>query len=947
MKRTLAWVLIIVGCLTWAALVEARTIRVTTLQDTFAIDGQCSLREALNAANGANYVDDACGLGDPGMDVIELPSGTYSLHTAYLGEDESWGDLDVRSEVVFDAHLGNVIIRQELDIHQQVNGRVLDVWVSGRATLKNLTIEGGVETLGGGGIKNWGWLLLENVTVTGNTAAYGGGGIETHPGSTTFIYDSTISGNTSTRTDNQGGGGGILVTGGNVYLDGSTVSGNVSRWNGGGIMAKSGGLVDLVNSTISGNGSFIHGGGIYNAGANISLSNVTVTANTANSDLSSDNDGYAGGVMNSSGIVNLWNSLIAGNVRGYGGGIMLFIPDCAGTLTSQGYNLVGVKSDACTIIDAGPGGDQIGSAVQIDAKLGPLADNNGPTLTHALNEGSPAIDAGNPLGCRAAGGGYVSKDQRGRIRPSGLVCDIGAYEYSYIASRYVVTSTADDGTGCTLREALESIMSGNPADGCSDAGSTGVDRIEFDPAVTGTISLNAELPIVRQSIDIVGPGSAILAINGQGLYRSGFLIDSPGNSATVALSGLTLTGGYNLNQGATLLVYDGEALELNDVVIDNSGCNDYCAIVQASGFVIIKDSTISNSTGEGLSVYNGSLEIVNTVISNSTSSGLRIENSSVQMVDTSLIGNGSAISTGGGAQIRNTSMTATGCTVTNNTGGGFYIENAGGQSVVIEKCSFSSNTADGGGAILIDTGMVSIRDSVIHGNRAVATNGGSGGGIAVSGSGTTLTIANTTISGNSAFGYGGGLSQDTPGGVVRLANVTITDNTADDTASGNYLAGGIYIASGSLRLRNSIIAGNRSLNPTDNVPEISGCTRITSEDYNLLGDVSLYCTPAPWAAHDITGADPHLGPLGNYGGPTKTHYLLIGSAAIDGADPIDGCSWDHDSDPGTPDIPLNADQRAWARYVDGNADELNICDIGAFEYDGTIFSDIIFENGFE
>lgn len=428
MKRTLVRMLMILCCVGWINAAGAKTFYVTTFMDSFAVDGVCSLREALNSANGANLVDAACGLGDPGQDVINLEPGTYSLMTAFNGLDEFYGDLDVSSEVVFNAYLGNVTIRQEMDGNGQVHGRVMEVLVAGRATLLNLTIEGGVETLGGGGVANSGWLHLDNVTVTGNTAAYAGGGIETRSGSTTIIDNSTISANTSTRADSQGGGGGIRVTGGNVYLDGSTVSGNESHWNGGGIMAIAG-IVGLVNSTISGNGAWIHGGGIYNNGANVALSNVTVTANTANSDLSPDNDGYAGGVMRNSGVVNLWNSLIARNVRGVGGGIVLLIPDCAGDLTSQGYNLIGYKSTACTILDVGPGGDQIDVA---DPLLGPLADNGGQTLTHALLSGSPAIDAGNPLGCSSAGSGTLDSDQREHIRPSGSACDIGAFEYAVV-----------------------------------------------------------------------------------------------------------------------------------------------------------------------------------------------------------------------------------------------------------------------------------------------------------------------------------------------------------------------------------------------------------------------------------------------------------------------------------------------------------------------------------
>lgn len=932
MKRTLILVLIIVGCLGWAAMLEAKTFYVDTFDDSVAIDGHCSLREALNAANGATIVDDACGFGDPGKDVINLEPGIYYLITPNPFGDESCGaelcgDLDVKSEVVFNAYLGNVTIKQEQDSEGDVWGRVLEIRANGIATLKNITIEGGEETLGGGGILNWGWLLLENVTVTGNTSELGGGGIETQPGSITHIYDSTISANTSTRADGLGGGGGIRVTGGQVYLNGSTISGNESHWHGGGITAKSGGLVDLLNSTVSGNGSFVHGGGIYNDGGNIGLSNVTVTDNTSNSDLSADNDGYGGGVVNNgAGVVNLWNSLIAGNVRGVGGGFALLVPDCAGTLTSQGYNLVGYKSSTCNIVDAGPGGDQIGDPAMINALLGPLADNNGPTLTHSLMAGSPAIDTGNPLGCRAAGGGLVTKDQRGSHRPSGSTCDVGAYEFGYNATRYIVDSNTDDGSGCTLREALESIMSGTPADGCSNAGTTGVDTIEFAAMVQGTIALTSNLPTVNQSIHIVGPGSSLLAIDGQGSYRSGLHVDSPGNVATVVIEGLTFTRGYAGDEGGALLVYDGEVVELVDIVVKDTNCLGGAVVV--AGHVVMTQSTIRDGFG----------------------TGLRVSGGSVQMTDSIVSGNTSALSAGG-VKVQNSSLTIIGSTFSGNSasegGGAMAIVNMSSEPVDIERSTFSGNSAGWGGAISIGGGMASISNSVINDNRAVATNGGGGGGIAVSGSGTLLTIANTTISGNSAFGSGGGLKQDTPGGEVRLANVTITDNTTDDTASGNYHGGGIAIVSGSnLHLKNSIIAGNHSLNPTDNVPEVAGCAQITSEDYNLLGDVSLFCTPSTWAAHDITGADPQLGPLGSYGGPTRTHNLLIGSAAIDGANPA-GCSWDHDSSPGTPDIMLTTDQRVWARYVDGNGDDQILCDAGAFEYDGTTFSDIIFNDGFE
>ncbi len=919
MKRSLILVLIGVYSVLGADALGAKTFYVTTFSDSFAVDGVCSLREALNAANGATLVDEACGLGDSGRDVINLPPGIYTLMTPFNGLDEMWGDLDIRSEVVFNAYLGNVTIRQEQDVNGQVYGRVLEVWAGGVATLENLTIEGGVETLDGGGIRNLGWLLLDHVTVTGNTSDRAGGGIQNAGSGVLHVYDSTVSGNTATGLGADGGGGGIIVAGGRTYLTRSTVSGNETSADGGGLMVASDGWLELVNSTVSGNEAWVSGGGIANHGGTVLLSNVTVTANTANSDLSADNDGFAGGVWNDGaggGMVELWNTLIAANVQSVVG-VGILDPDCVGDLTSQGYNLVGWDSAFCTVIDTGVGGDILGDPIAIDPLIGPLADNIGPTRTHALDAGSPAVDAGNPLGCSVNGSGYISEDQRQRVRPSGSACDIGAYEYGYDASRFVVTSATDDGAGCTLREALESIMSGTPADGCSDAGATGVDTIEFDPAVTGTIALTANLPTVNQSIHIVGPGSTVLAIDGLGSYRSGLHVDSPGNVATVVIEGLTFTRGFAPDEGGALLVYDGEAVELVDIVVDDTSCTSGAVVVYGHG--VVTQSTIRDSVGTGLVVSGGSL----------------------QMTDSTVSGNVSALSAGG-VKVQSSSMTAIGCTFSGNSageaGGAVSIVNTSSERVEIERSTFAGNTAGSGGAISVGGGRVSIVNSTVSGNHATS---GSGGGIRsmMFGYPQSISIANSTISGNSATGSGGGIYQDSSAGVFRLANVTITDNTA---SSGFGVS--LNVTSG-VMVRNSIIAGNHPMSGGSGSDLDCGVVgSIVSEDYNLLGSG---CPFNSWAAHDTTGAAPLLGPLGDNGGPTWTHQLLAGSPAIDGADPVAGCSWDHDSDPVTPDLQISTDQRLWARYLDGDGDSTEQCDIGAVEFDPTVSAGVLFSDGFE
>jgi hypothetical protein len=110
--------------------------------------------------------------------------------------------------------------------------------------------------------------------------------------------------------------------------------------------------------------------------------------------------------------VNFRNTLLAGNSLG----------DCSGTLTSQDYNLIQVTT-GCALTGT------IAHVITGTAPLlGPLQDNGGPTWTHALLLGSPAIDAGNPALPGSGGNACAVTDQRGVARPVGATCDIGAYE---------------------------------------------------------------------------------------------------------------------------------------------------------------------------------------------------------------------------------------------------------------------------------------------------------------------------------------------------------------------------------------------------------------------------------------------------------------------------------------------------------------------------------------
>jgi len=198
----------------------------------------------------------------------------------------------------------------------------------------------------------------------------------------------------------------------------STVSGNTAvvdgyGGDGGGIFVGDQSTAMVRNSTVSGNQA-PDGGGIANEESELTVSSSTITRNTAQ-----NGGGVYSGELSTVSQSN--NTMIAGNTAPVA-------PDCGGPLTSQGYNLI-QQSAGCTIT-----GTTTGNKLGVDPKLGPLANNGGPTLTHALLAGSPAIDAGNP---QAPGSGDTTCppiDQRSVARPQDgntdgqARCDIGAVE---------------------------------------------------------------------------------------------------------------------------------------------------------------------------------------------------------------------------------------------------------------------------------------------------------------------------------------------------------------------------------------------------------------------------------------------------------------------------------------------------------------------------------------
>jgi CSLREA domain-containing protein len=220
---------------------------------------------------------------------------------------------------------------------------------------------------------------------------------------------------------------------GTLDLSNATVTGNETTGSFGGGIANAGtATMSLTNVTVSGNRADRDGGGVdQGVGGRSDLNNVTITGNTTGF---SGASGSGGGIYNGGGTINLKNTIIAGNHDNTSAPLFKS-PDCGAALgaalTSGGSNLIGDPSD-CSFVASG------GDKIAVNPLLGPLADNGGSTLTHALLSGSPAING--------AGPGAAATDQRGVPRSS----DIGAYELvscGTVVVNRVGTSGVDSLTG--------------------------------------------------------------------------------------------------------------------------------------------------------------------------------------------------------------------------------------------------------------------------------------------------------------------------------------------------------------------------------------------------------------------------------------------------------------------------------------------------------------------
>jgi hypothetical protein len=339
----------------------------------------------------------------------------------------------------------------------------------------------------------------------------------------------------------------------------------------------------------------------------------------------------------------------------------------------------------------------------------------------------------------------------------------------------------------------------------------------------------------------------------------------------------------NLSIGISLKILGSDA---STTIIDGGQVTTVVTIAGSTAVVTLSKLTIRNgvTSGNGGGVNNsGTLTINNSTISGNVSTRW------------------------GGGVVSSGSLTINNSTLSNNSGyygGGIAISDGG--TTTINKSTLTTNRGVYGGAIANLLGYLAINKSTATSNWA-----GQGGGIYNHIGRSNTTITNSTISGNTANALGGGIASY---GRMTINNSTISNNGGN---GGIYIYGdNIYVdnywGGESMTLQNTVVGSSGS---GGNCFTSDGGT-ITSDGYNLSSDNTCNFTNTG----DMNNTRPMIGKLGNYGGPTQTVRLLLGSPAIDAGNP-NGCT------DGNGNL-LKTDQRGYPRP--GRKDTGG-CDIGAFE----------------
>ncbi len=466
------------------------------------------------------------------------------------------------------------------------------------------------------------------------------------------------------------------------------------------------------------------------------------------------------------------------------------------------------------------------------------------------------------------------------------------------AATVVVTDNNDEGVGCTLREALESVASGQGTAGCTNASSNPFgtnDTIEFSNSGTielknGELRASGDLTITAQSVggitidakqnsrvmSVIGNASATinrLTITGGNASRAttngGLGVGGgirAGAGAEITLNESSVTNNRASSEGGGIFLNPNARLTVNNSTLSNNSSFSYGGVIGANGTNI--QISVNNSRLINNYSYYGAGISLNT-FDRGIASSLTITNSQITQNSAKVAGGGISTQGNGSAFGNPTQTKITNTTISRNTVGG--------------------DSGAYGGGLRIEEGGLSLIGTTVSNNSANSSvnEGASGGGLHVRDS--IVSLTNSTFSSNQSNGRGGGLFVYRNSSVT-LLNTTVSDNSADLGAAGLF-------SQSPVTLTNSILAN--SINSED-----CDADNLTSDSQSIIEDASC--------ASIARAIDPGLGPLASNGGRTQTHKPQLNSAAINTGDNAT-C--------------LTIDQRGQTRLLS----ESDGCDVGSVE----------------
>ncbi|MEZ0273989.1 MAG: choice-of-anchor Q domain-containing protein, partial [Roseimicrobium sp.] len=654
-----------------------------------------------------------------------------------------------------------IMLASELAITDSVG---LDV--EGFALAPGLTIDGGPGTNRIFSVNNGSILRLRHLTLTGGN---GTGAVNS-------------------------GFGGVISNQGTLTVTRCTFTNNTADYGAG---IYSDGTVTLTQCTFSGN-SGKYGAAVYNNMA-MTMTHCTVSNNTV------ENSG--GGILNANGMT-LDRCIIAGNSAAAGpspesGDMQNFT-----TLILKGTSFVPLFDNL------GATNSTNGVINNADPLLGPLANNGGPTRTHALLGGSLARDAGT--------GSIVTSDQRG-FPIVNTTPDVGAFEVQ-AGGVFVIDNTTTpqnyapfEGTPATVTLRRNGNFSGAVTV-----------RLHATDGVATTADYTSRANTVASNVVFNdGETTKNVLIN----TTTDALVE--GNHAfTVTLSIPVATPGASLGSPTTAMV-----TIVDPIVVSNT--ND-------AGPGSLRQAFISAAATPGLNLVNFAPALNGQTIT--LGSEIAVDDAGGVTVDSGNLAAGVAIDGGPGTNrifhvASGSSLSLRRLTLTGGNGAGATASGHGGAvyndgTLELLRCTLAANTANDDGGAILNNGTATLAHCTLSGNRAE----GEGGGLHNQ---ADATLTHCTLKGNSGAGGGGGIQNHSS--VILDRCIVFGNSTNGGTGWDIYN----HVSPASLTLVGTTLA----------------------QDVDNNGDLD--------GSGVLDPADPNLAPLGNNGGPTKTHALQGGSAARD------------------------------------------------------------------